>query len=100
MLTTGCNTAIAKGSKYIEKTFASLTDNIEAKTKDATNLLEIIPQLSTKGLPVKTLLISFDIVDMISNNDNMKGIHAVKIALDSRYMKKLSTEYIIKGKKV
>ena len=54
---------------------APLIDNIEIKIKDAANLLGIIDNLNTNRLPESRLLVSFDMVNMFPNIDNMKGIH-------------------------
>ena len=54
---------------------APLIDNIEIKIKDTANLLGIIDNLDTNRLPESRLLVSFDMVNMFPDIDNMKGIH-------------------------
>ena len=54
---------------------APLIDNIELKIKDTANLLGIIDNLNTNRLPENRLLVSFDMVNMFPNIDNVKGIH-------------------------
>ena len=71
----------------------SLTCNIEARMKDT---VKIINHLNTNVLPENTLLVSFDIINMFPNIDNMKRIQAVKILIDSRKVEEPSTECIIK----
>ena len=58
--------------------------------------VKIINHLNTNVLPENTLLVSFDIINMFRNIDNMKHIQAVKILIDSRKVEEPSTECIIK----
>ena len=83
LLATGCNTAIKICQAYWNGLWA-FNWQYGNKIKDTANLLEIIDNLNTNGLPENTLLISFDTVIMFPNNDNMKGIHAVNICLDNK----------------
>ena len=48
-------------------------------------------------LPNDTILVSFDIVNMFPNIDNIKSIEALKLTLLNRLSQKPSTECIIVG---
>ena len=58
-------------------------------------MLEIIDSLNGVGFPRNTVLISLDIVNMFPNIDNVKGIEAVKKALNTRSSRKPSTACVI-----
>ena len=79
---------------------APLIDNIEIKIKDTANLLGIIvDNLNTNRLPENRLLVSFDMVNMFPNIDNVKGIHtrSKNHGSDNKQVKEPPTECIIKG---
>ena len=48
-------------------------------------------------MPNEAILVSFDIVNMLPNIGNIKGIEVVKLALQNRPSQKPSTECIIEG---
>ena len=100
LLTSGCNTAIEKLSRFIESICEPLTTNMKSRIKNTSHLLEIIDNLNEMGIPENTQLVSFDIVNMFPSIDNKNGIKAVKSALDSRSIKVPSTECIIEGLKI
>ena len=60
-------------------------------------MLQIIDNINANELPNDTILVSFDIVNMFPNIDNIKGIEAVKLTLQNRPSQKPSTECIIEG---
>ena len=97
LLTTGCNTAIENLCRLIEKNCAPLINSIDARINDTEHLLQIIDNINPNGLPNDAILVSFDIVNMFPNIDNIKGIKAVKLALQNRPSQKPSTECIIEG---
>ena len=82
-------------SRFIEKICTPLTHNIDATINDTEYLLQIIDNINANELPNDTILVSFDIVYMFPNIDNIKGIEAVKLALQNRPSQKPSTECII-----
>ena len=86
LLTSGCNTAIENLSRYIEKICAPLTENLPNRIRDTSHLLEIIDSLNIEGLPVDAKLVSFDIINMYPSIDNIKGMEAVRVALEYRKM--------------
>ena len=60
-------------------------------------MLQIIDNINANELPNDTILVSFDIVNMFPNIDNITGIEAVKLTLQNRPSQKPSTECIIEG---
>ena len=85
LLTAGCNTTVENLSRFIEKIYAPLTktNNIDARIKDTEHLLQIIDK-NSNGLPNDSIFVSFHIVNLFPNTDNIKGIEAVKVALQKR----------------
>ena len=87
LLTTGCNTAIENLSIFIEKVCGPLVFGLPNVIKDTSNLLDIIDNLNSIGLPENVTLVSYDIVNMVPNIDNERGMEAVRCLLDSRVSK-------------
>ena len=50
-----------------------------------------------KGYLTKLLLVLFDIVNMFPSTDNVKGMDAVRLALNKRDSNKPSTECVLEG---
>ena len=69
--------------------------NTDARINDTEHLLQVIDNLNANELPNDTILVSFNIVNMFPNIDNIKGIEAVKTALQNRPSQKPSTGCII-----
>ena len=74
LLKTGCNTTIENLSRLIERICTPLTNNIDARINDKERLLQIIDYINTNELVNDRILVSFDIVNMFPNIDNIKGI--------------------------
>ena len=72
LLTTGCNMAIENFSRFIEKICATLTNKIDAMMNDTEHLLQMIDNINANECPNDTILVSFDIVNMFPNIDNIK----------------------------
>ena len=79
------------------KICATLTNNTDARINDTEHLLQVIDNLNANELLNDTILVSFNIVNMFPNIDNIKCIQAVKTALQNRPSQKPSTECIIEG---
>ena len=60
-------------------------------------MLQIIDNINANELPNNTILVSSDIAKMFPNIGNIKGIEAVKLALQNRPSQQPSTECIIEG---
>ena len=66
------------------KICAPLTNNTDARNIDTEHLLQVIDNLNVNELLNDTILVSFNIVNMFPNIDNIKCIEAVKTALQNR----------------
>ena len=88
------HTAIENISRFVERVCAPLTENIPSRIKDAAHLLQVIDDLNRVGLPDNTILVSLDIVNMFPNIDNVKGMNAVELALNTRPVQKPSTRCV------
>ena len=64
---------------FIEVVSAPLTNNIETRIKDTSYLLDIFDELNSETIPDITILVSFDIVNMYSSINNVRGIAAVRM---------------------
>ena len=60
-------------------------------------MLQIIDNINSNVFPNDSILVWFDIVNMLSSIDNIKGIEAVKLVLQNRPSQKPSTEHKIEG---
>ena len=65
------------------------------RIRDTSHLLDIIDTINEKGIPDKIILLSFDIVNMFPRIDNVKGMDAVRLALNTRGSNKPSTECVL-----
>ena len=66
------------------KICAPLTNNTDARIIDTEHLLQVIDNLNVNELLNDTILVSFNIVNMFPNIDNIKCIESVKTALQNR----------------
>ena len=64
--------AIENFSRFIEKICATLTNKIDAMMNDTEHLLQMIDNINANECPNDTILVSFDIVNMFPNIDNIK----------------------------
>ena len=97
LLTSGCNTAIENLSKLCEKVCTPLAISMKGRIKETGHLHQIIDELNQRGLPENVALVSFDIINMYPNIDNQKGLSTLKTILNSRLVKKPSTQCILEG---
>ena len=97
-LETGCNAAIKNLSRSIEINCVSLTNNIETRINDTEHLLQTIDNINE--LPNYTILVSYEIFNMFPNIDTIKGIEAIKLALQSRPSQKPFADCILQGLEV
>ena len=93
----GCNTAIENLSRYIEIICSPL---IEVMRCRISHLLDIIDTLNEQPISNHTKLVSLDIVNMFPSIDNQRGIQAVHDILNTRAIKKPSTDCLIEGLKL
>ena len=67
------------------------------RIRDTSHLLDIIDTINEKEIPDEIILMLFDIVNMFPSIVNVKGIDAVRLALNTRDSKKPSTECLLEG---
>ena len=79
---------------------ALLTERTPCQIKDITHLLNIIGDRNKDYISDNYILVSFAIVNMYPNIDNVRGFAAVASFLNMRETKLPSTEYIIEGLKI
>ena len=100
LLTTGCNTAIENLSNFLEAMSAPLANKMKSRIKDRGQLLEIIDNINSSGLPENTILVSFDVVNMFPNIDNERGINTLKTVFDQHTSRKPSTDCLIEALRI
>ena len=100
LLTSGCNTAIEHLSSYIGPISALLTEQTPCQIKDIAHLLNIIGDLNKDYISDNCILVSFAIVNMYPNIDNVRGFAAIASFLNMHETKLPSTECLIEGLKV
>ena len=82
VITSGCNTAIENLSIFVENVLYDLASELPSRIKDTNHMLDIIDNLSSLDLPLNSVLVSFDIMNMFPNIDNNLGLSSVKKHLD------------------
>ena len=100
LLTSGCNTAIENLSRFIEIICSPLTEVMQCRIKDTSHLLDIIDTLNEQPISNHKKLMSLDIANMFPSIDNQRGIQAVQDILNTRVIKKPSTDCVIEGLKL
>ena len=84
VITSGCGRATENLSIFVEKCLYSKVLKIESRVKDRSEMLTIIDNLNKcNTLTSDCRLVSFDIINMFPNIDNISGLKAVKIILDA-----------------
>ena len=82
VITSGCNTAIENLSIFVENVLYDIASELPSRIKDTNHMLDIIDNLNSLDLPVNSILVSFDIINMFPNIDNNLGLSSVKKYLD------------------
>ena len=82
VITSGCNTSIENLSIFVENVLYDLSSELPSRIKDANHMLEVIDNLGSLDLPLNSILVSFDIMNMFPNIDNNLGLSSVKKHLD------------------
>ena len=78
VITSGCNTAIKNLSIFVENVFYDIASALPSRIKDAKHMLDIIDNLNSLDLPLNSILVSFDTINMFPNIDNNLGLSSVK----------------------
>ena len=95
LITNGCNTVVEKLPILVEKTLYPLADELNSKTKDTNNMLEIIDNINKYMLSENCVLVTFDVVNMFPNVNNKSGLLSVKEALADSNFDVDSTQFIV-----
>ena len=98
LITSCCGTAIENLSTFTEFYLKPLAQNLPPFVKDTTDFLQKIEELNKMGpFSENSLLVSWDVVAMFPNIDNILGINAVIEALQARPVKFPSTDCIVEA---
>ena len=84
-------------SRFIENICAPLTENMRYRIRDTSHLLDIIDTINETGIPEEIIIVPLDIVNMFLSIDNVKGMNAARLALNTRDSNKPSTECVLDG---
>ena len=82
VITSGCNTAIENLLIFVENAVYDVASELLSRIKDTNHMLDIIGNLNSLDLPLNSILVSFDIINMFPNIDNNLGLSSVKKYLD------------------
>ena len=82
VITSDCNTAIENLSIFVENVLYDITSELPSKIKDTNNMLNIIDNLNSLDLPLSSIFVRFDIINMFTNIDNYLRLSSVKKYLD------------------
>ena len=72
-----------------------MADRLNSKIKDTNNMLEVIDDINESMLSENCVLVSFDVVNMFPNIDNISGLLSVKEALTDSNFNVASTQCIV-----
>lgn len=100
IITSGCNTAVENLSIFVEKVLYEEVKNIPSRIKDTNHMLDIIDNLNDSNLPLSSVLVSFDVVNVFPSIDNISGMKAVENILESRINKTPPTDCILEASKL
>ena len=70
---------------------------MHCRIKDTSHLLDIIDTLNEQAISNHKKLVSLDIFNMFPSIDNQRGMQAVQDILNTRAIKKPSTDCVIEG---
>ena len=100
LLTSGWNSAIENLSQFIEMICSPLTEGMQCCIKDTSQLLLDINDTYEQPIINHTKLVSLDILNMFPNTDNQREIQGGRDILNTRAIKKPSTNCLIEGLKL
>ena len=82
VITSGCNTAIENLPIFVENVVYDIASELPSRIKDTNHMLDIINNLNSLGLPLNSILVSFDIINMFPKIDNYLRLSSLKKYLD------------------
>ena len=77
-ITSGCNTAVESLSIFVENALHDVASELPSRIKDTNHILDIFDKLNSLDLPLDSILVSFDVINMSPNIDNNLGLSSVK----------------------
>ena len=73
-----CNTAIENLQIFVENVLFDIASELPSRIKYINHMLDIIDNLNSLDLPLNSILVRFDIINMFPNIDNNLGLSSVK----------------------
>ena len=64
VITSGCNTTIENLSIFAENVLYDIASVLPSRIKDTNHMLDIIDNLNSLALPLNSILVSFDIINV------------------------------------
>ena len=86
-------------SIFVEKALYGIASELPSRIKDINHMLDFIDDLNNSNLYLKSVLLSFDIIDMFPSVDNKMEINSVKKFLDEKAGKDSPTQCVIEAMK-
>ena len=97
MISSGCSTAMEKLSIFVETVLFDLANELPSRIRDTGHMLNIVDKLNRSNLPSGSILVGFDIVNIIPSIDNDFGLKTVFKILESRVNKFPPTQSLIEA---
>ena len=97
IITSGCNTAIEPLSIFVEKVLYDIASNVPSRTKGTGHMFDIVEEINCSSLPINSILVGFDIINMFPSIYNKSGLKSVYDILELRDSKFPSTSCIIEA---
>ena len=79
----------------MKKVLYDASSNLPSRIKDTGHMLDIIDETNNSNLPTNSIIVSFDIVNMLTSIDNKSGLKSVHDILELRESKFPPTSCII-----
>ena len=86
-------------SIFVEKALYGIASELPSRINDINHMLDFIDDLNNSNLYLKSVLVSFDIIDMFPSVDNKMEINSVKKFLDEKACKDSPTQCVIEAMK-
>ena len=95
VITSGCNTAVEHLSIFVEKVLYGIASELPSGIKDTNHMSDIIDDLNNLNLYPESVLVSFDIINMVPSIDNKMGINSVIKLLNKTACEDPPTQFVI-----
>ena len=77
VITTRCNTALVHLSIFAQKVLDGIARELSSRIKNTHHMLDVIDDLNNLNLNPESVLVSYDIINMLSSIYNKMGINSV-----------------------